>query len=485
MATTDLLTLSRAARLAGVTRGVLQKKVRDGDLRSFEGKVRVADLVKAFPGTAIEDNAELARVSQIKERAFARRVYERALPDKEVLAARVGALGRDLAVANARADRLQSLLSELGQRLEGHSLGAWLRHQLEIGMAASDDEQNLLAQEGVMRVMAPHVKVTPGGQEFFVEGADTVLEAALHAGIAMAYGCSGGNCGECKARVVAGTLRQVRHHDYRLTEAERQNGWALMCSHTALTDLVIEAQVARFANEIPEQSITAHVRKMENLSDEVMLLELLTPRSNRLRFLAGQGAQVTLGGASATWPIASCPCEERRLHFHVRRIPGNVISDYVFGRLRNGEAVAVAGPVGDFVLREDSTRPLVFIAWGWQGFAPVKSVIEHALAQETAESIDLYWIGAQASDHYHPRLCRSWAEAMDDFRYTPLIAGAGLHGEVVRAVRSTLGDILPAIEVPAERDFYVAGDSAQIDATRAALAEHGVPAERVATWAAD
>ena len=326
------------------------------------------------------------------------------------------------------------------------------------------------------------VRLLPGEDEFQVEGADTVLEAALHAGIAMAYGCSGGNCGECKARVVAGSIRKVRHHDYRLTDAEIEGGWALMCSCTALTDLVIEAQVARFADEIPQQRISAHVRKMENLSDEMMLLELLTPRSNRLRYLAGQSARLELGGAVATWPIASCPCEERRLQFHVRRIPANVISDYVFGRLRVGEAVPVSGPVGDFVLREDSARPLLFIAWGWQGFAPVKSVIEHALAQESAESIDLYWIAAHASDHYYPQLCRSWAEAIDNFRYTPLVAGAGLDRAVSATVRSALAGIVADLEPLAQRDVYVAGDPAQIAASREFFAEQGLPAAQLVTW---
>jgi CDP-4-dehydro-6-deoxyglucose reductase len=414
--------------------------------------------------------------------APSRRVYERALPDKEVLAARLGALSLELAETKARAARWRELLGALGERLEGQALGAWLKTELETGMASSDDARQVLAQDGVMRVMAPHVKLVPGGQEFFVEGADTVLDAALHAGLGMAYGCSAGNCGDCKARVVAGSVKPVRHHDYRLSDAEKAQGFALMCCCTALTDLVLEARVARFADDIPLQSIIAHVRRMDPLSADVMLLELLSPRTNRLRFLAGQSAQVELGGATATWPIASCPCEERRLQFHVRRRPGNVLSDYVFERLRVGEAVALTGPVGEFVLRDDSARPLVFIAWGWQGFAPVKSVIEHALAQEMAESIDLYWIGANPGDHYYPKLCRSWAEAIDNFRYTPLVAGAGLHGEVTQAVGGALTAMLGGLGPLAERDLYVAGDAAQVAASRSFLTGHGLPEAQLFTW---
>lgn len=470
----ELLTLSRAARLVGVTRGALQKKIRDGDLPSFEGMVRAEDLVRAFPGTQVENETELARAEGIKERAFGRRVFERLMPDKEVLAARLGQLGLELAEARARGARLEAVIAELGRRLGPQPLAAWLKRELEAGMAAGEDERAMLAQANAMRVIAPHVRVVPGGQEFFVEGADTLLEAALRVGLAMAYGCSSGNCGECKARVVAGRIRQVRPHDFRLSEAEKQQGFALMCCATALTDLVIEAAVARGSDEIPRQSIVAHVRKMDSLSDDVMLLELVTPRTDRLRFLAGQSAVVGLGGMSATLPIASCPCEERRLHFHLRRIAGNRISDYAFGRLKIGEAVSVEGPLGDFVLRGEGSRPLVFVAWGWQGFAPVKSVIEHALAQEAAESIDLVWIGASPADHYHPQLCRSWADAMDNFRYTPLVAHARPAEAIAKAL-SAMGEF-------AARDFYVAGGADQVEATRAFLAGRGLPQDRLVAW---
>jgi CDP-4-dehydro-6-deoxyglucose reductase, E3 len=326
---------------------------------------------------------------------------------------------------------------------------------------------------------APQVKLMPGGQMFSVEGAEPILEAALRAGLAVAYGCASGNCGACKARVVAGGIRPLRTHDFRLTDAEKLQGYALMCCSTALTDLIIEAPVAQGAAEIPHQSIVAHVRRMERLSDEVMLLELVTPRTNRLRFLAGQSAVVGLGGLSATLPIASCPCEERRLHFHLRRAAGDSLSDYAFGGLRIGEPVSVEGPVGDFMLREGSARPLAFIAWGWEGFAPVKSVIEHALQQEAAESIDLYWIGAAAADHYYPKLCRSWAEALDHFRYALVLAGPELHGD---AARDALAQALPDPGQVASRDYYIAGNFAQVAASRKYLGALGLPAEQLVAW---
>ena len=329
---------------------------------------------------------------------------------------------------------------------------------------------------------APRVTVVPGGQAFRVDGAESILECALRAGLAMAYGCSSGNCGECKARVIEGRIRPLRAHDYRLTEAEKLQGYALMCCATALTDLVIEAAVAHGAAEMPHRTLLAHARKLDRLSDEMMLLELVTPRANRLRFLAGQSAVLTLGGMTATLPIASCPCEERRLHFHLRRIAGDPLSDHMSARLRIGEAVAVEGPVGDFLLREGGARRLAFIAWGWEGFPPVKSIIEHALAQETAEAIDLYWIAATAADHYHSKLCRAWADAMDPFRYTPVVAGVGLEDAAAPAAAEALRRALTGFGQLAQHDFYVAGPAAAVATSRDFLIGQGLPPDRLVTW---
>ena len=62
--------------------------------------------------------------------------------------------------------------------------------------------------------MPNKVLLYPSYHTFLVNGADTVLEAGLRAGLAMNYGCSSGNCGLCKARVVAGQVEKIHHQDY-------------------------------------------------------------------------------------------------------------------------------------------------------------------------------------------------------------------------------------------------------------------------------
>lgn len=491
----QLLNLSRAARLVGVTRVALQKKIKDGILASFDGMVAAEDLLRVYPDIQFEDNTAFERVAQIKEKAFGKRVFERSLPDKEVLAARLTGLSRELAETRISLNQYRAIVDGLEKQLrawdgggeEMQAAAASLRMWIHQELAARDaraGSPNLSIRDSFLRVMAAHVKIRPSGHEFFVEGADTLLEAALRAGLALNYGCSNGNCGQCKARVVEGQVMKVRPHDYVLSEAEKSSGYALMCSNTAVTDVVIEAGEAQLASDIPLQHITAHVKSIDQAGDDMLILNLQTPRNNRLRFLAGQNAVLQLGHAlSAEFPVASCPCDDRNLQFHIRNLPGNLFSDYVATKLTNGEAVTVEGPKGSFVLHEDSTRPLIFIAFG-AGFAPVKSLLEHAMALDVAESVHLYWVVSREVNLYLSNWPRAWADALDNFQYTPLVAGtdletaAGRQESLVGGLLQRIADDYPALD---GFDVYAAGPESLIDAARKWLLGHGLPDAQLIT----
>jgi len=485
----QLLNVCRAARLVGVTRVALQKKIKDGNLASFDGMVVAEDLLRVYPDVQFEDNTAFERVAQIKEKAFGKRVFERSLPDKEVLAARLTGLGKELAETQVALNQYRAIADGLEKQLkawdgggeEVQAAAASLRMWIHQELAARDTRAglpSLTLRDSFLRVMAAHVKIWPSGHEFFVEGADTLLEAALRAGLALNYGCSNGNCGQCKARVVEGQVMKVRPHDYVLSEAEKSSGYALMCSNTAVTDVVIEAGEAQFASDIPLQYITAHVKSIDQAGDDMLILNLQTPRNNRLRFLSGQNAILQFGHAlSAEFPVASCPCDDCNLQFHIRNLPGNPFSDYVATKLTSGEAVTVEGPKGSFMLHEDSTRPLIFIAFG-AGFAPVKSLMEHAMALDVAESVHLYWVASHEVNLYLPNWPRAWADALDNFQYTPLVAGtdletaAGRQESLVGGLLQHIADDYPAL---GGFDVYVAGPELLLDAARKWLLGRGLP----------
>ena len=65
----QLLSLSRAARLAGVSRGELQATIRERDIQTFEGQIAVEDLLKAYPAIDMEHDPVLERLASIKAAA--------------------------------------------------------------------------------------------------------------------------------------------------------------------------------------------------------------------------------------------------------------------------------------------------------------------------------------------------------------------------------------------------------------------------------
>jgi CDP-4-dehydro-6-deoxyglucose reductase len=267
-------------------------------------------------------------------------------------------------------------------------------------------------------------------------------------------------------------VRQVSSTDYPLSTAERAHGYTLLCSHTAVSDLVVEMIEAQSPDDIPEQEIVAKVRSVTPLDGEIMLLHLQTPRTNRLRFFSGQSVTLSVTGSTANvrgeYPIASCPCDDRNLLFHVRQDDGDAFARRVFaGALKAGDAVSVFGPWGEFVLRKGASRPLVFLACD-TGFAPMKSLIENALSLDDTTPMTLVWAATRPDGHYLANQCRAWADALDNFRYLPLVAAdAGAAGAA--AARGSDCDS------PAACDWYVAGAPAFTEAAVAALRAAGVP----------
>lgn len=473
----QLLPVFRAARLVGITRSALQKIIHDGELPTFEGQVALEDLLQAFPQTDLGYDAEYERIQNIKASAFAKRVRERMLPDAHVLARRVAELGRDLAVTQNGQHRQQQLLQEIRQRLNISrqnpttkaidDIMQWLDDALKAEASYSDAVENLHTQNTILRIMAAHIRIQPSNHEYWLEGNDTLLDAGVRSGLALNYGCTGGNCGLCKARVISGEVKKIQHHDYVLSEAEKNSGHILMCSCTAVTDVVLEALEATDENDIPQQEIITRVKSVDQSHPEILILHLQTPRSQRLRFLAGQSVKLSLtDGSNADFPIASCPCDDRNIIFHIAKNNPAAMVKTLVDNTRKGDEITVIGPHGHFLLQESSPRTPVFLAYGI-GFAPIKSLIEHAMALETASDMHLYWAVENEAELYANNLCRSWDDALEEFSYHPVINADPI--EQLLARHKNLADI----------DIYLAGPTTRTNDTEQKLLQKGLSKEQV------
>jgi CDP-4-dehydro-6-deoxyglucose reductase len=483
---TQWLSLSRAARLIGVPRGELQREIREGRLPANDGMVSTAGLLSLYPQMKLEDSGAFERVTRVKEEAFGRRVFERTLPGREVLAQRLFAQSQELADTRRHLHRYHDLVVALQDRIDAAAAIApepalrELKGFLEHGLAdvlATDTADPIAVMDDMLKVVSAHVAVRPSGNEFFVEGRDTLLQAALKAGLKFNYGCGNGTCGLCKARVISGNVTKLAPHDYPLSEVERQQGHVLLCVHSAASsEIVLETLEATGPRDIPDQEIAVRVRSVAPLGADTLLLHLQTPRTMRLRFLAGQSVTLSASAAGreaqATYAIASCPCDERNLHFHIRRDEHDSLAALLFdGALAAGGALSLAGPTGDFVLWE-SERPLAFVACD-TGFAPIKSLIEHAMAVDAAESFALGWLATRSDGHYLANQCRAWADSFDQFHYVARSDTDPATGA------AKLVDAMTPMQSLAGSDVYVAGPAEFVDGASTALQLAGVPITQI------
>jgi CDP-4-dehydro-6-deoxyglucose reductase, E3 len=482
------VTLWRAAQLVGVPRGALQQQVRAGELALNDGLVSTETLLRLYPQTRLEDSGLLERVVRIRDEAFGKRLRERMLPSQEVLAQRLFHQTQELADVQRLLQRYHALVLALrdgiGQGLAADdgvgrdSLRA-LQHQLNDGLAralASEPVDVLDVMDDMLKVVSAQVTLRPSGHQFTVEGHDSLLQAGMRAGLKLNYGCGNGSCGMCKVRVTAGQVVRTMPTDYPLSENEKAQGYVLACAHTAgSAELTLETLEAEGPDDIPPQQLVTSVRALRPLAPDTLLLHLQTPRSHRLRFLAGQAVTLGLAEGEATraeHAIASCPCDDRNLHFFIPRNADDPLAVRLFGgAVKPGDTVTLWGPSGRFVLAE-GTHPLVFAACD-TGFAPVKSLIEHALSLDSAPSISLFWLATRPDGHFLANQCRAWSEALDPFEYSLLSHGDAATGasQMANAIRADLFDI--------DCTYYLAGPAPFVETLLRELLAAGVSPQRL------
>ena len=296
--------------------------------------------------------------------------------------------------------------------------------------------------------MAFQVTIKPSNREFTAQADESVLAAAMRHGITLPYGCRNGACGSCKGKLLEGQVDYGQHATYILPDYEKKLGFALFCQARALSDLVIEARVINAAGEIPIKKLPCRVQRIERPADDVAVLTLSLPANERLQFLAGQYLEIILrDGKRRAYSMANPPQDDARIELHVRRMPGGVFTEYVFERMKEKDILRFEGPLGTFFLRQDSDKPIVFVASG-TGFAPIKSVLLHAFHLGTRRQLVLYWGGRRPKDIYLDDLCRQWQAEHDNFSFIPVVSDAlaedawqGRTGFVHRAVMEDFPDL--------------------------------------------
>jgi len=270
--------------------------------------------------------------------------------------------------------------------------------------------------------------IQPSNHSFPVKENETVLEAALEHGYSLPYSCRNGACGVCKGKVLQGSVDHGNHQAYALSDAEKANGMALFCCAKPKSDLVIESHEVTTNSEIQVKTLPCRVQKMEKVAEDVMVLSLKLPANERMQFLAGQYIDILQkDGKPRSFSLANAPHADEFLELHVRNIAGGAFTQHVFNEMKERDIMRIKGPLGTFFLREDSNKPILFIASG-TGFAPIKAIIEHALYIGIKRPMHFYWGVRKQSDLYMLDKAKEW-EAQG-IKFTPVVSDEAWSGRM-------------------------------------------------------
>ena len=321
--------------------------------------------------------------------------------------------------------------------------------------------------------MSYQVTLKPSGHIFSAHTGETLLQAALREGFPLPYGCRNGACGTCKGKIIQGTVDFGSHNEDTLTEMEKRAGMALFCCASPLSDLVVECREIGAIKDIKVKTLPCRVHKLERVAPGVMVISLKLPANERLQFLAGQYIDIFMkNGKRRSFSLANAPHDDELLQLHVRNYLGGTFAEHVFTRMKERDILRFEGPLGTFFLREDSDKPIIFVASG-TGFAPVKSILEHAFHVRSLRGNErqmmLYWGNRTKADLYMTDLAESWQQKHDNFTFIPVLSEAlpqdnwsGRTGLVHQAVLEDLGDLAgyqvyacgaPAMVEAAHKDF--------------------------------
>jgi CDP-4-dehydro-6-deoxyglucose reductase len=309
--------------------------------------------------------------------------------------------------------------------------------------------------------------IQPSGHNFPIEAHETILEAALKHGYPLPYSCRDGVCGTCKGKVVAGHVDYGKYQESTLSDAEKAAGMALFCCAKPLSNLTIECREVNAVKDIPVRTMPCRVQKMEKPAADVMVLSLKLPTNEHLQFLAGQYIDILLKDQKPrSFSLANAPHNDEFLELHIRNIAGGAYTQYVFETMKERDILRFRGPLGTFFLREDSDKPIIFVASG-TGFAPIKAIIEHALNIGLNRPMHFYWGGRKLADLYMLDKARQWESS--GIRFTPVLSEAlsedawqGRTGFVHQAVLDDYSDLsayevyacgAPVVVEAARRDF--------------------------------
>ncbi|MCY1342004.1 Phenol hydroxylase P5 protein [compost metagenome] len=272
--------------------------------------------------------------------------------------------------------------------------------------------------------MSYELTIEPLGQTIEIEEGQTILDAALRAGIYLPHACGHGLCATCKVQVLDGEIEHGEASSFALMDFEREEQKCLACCATAESDIVIEAEVEEDPDSLnlPVRDHFGVVSRIETLTPTIKGLWIRLDDARDMQFQAGQYINLMLpdGIGSRAFSIANAPGADE-LELNIRIVPGGRGTLYVHEQMRVGDRVHLTGPYGRFFVKKSADVPVIFMAGG-SGLSSPRSMILDLLGEGFEQSITLIYGQRNREEFYYHDEFLALAERHANFSYVPVLS---------------------------------------------------------------
>lgn len=324
------------------------------------------------------------------------------------------------------------------------------------------------------------ITLLPSHQVLHAAAGETLLDAALRAGLNLPHSCKGGHCSSCRARLHVGEVSYPQGRPAGLMAEEERAGEVLLCqAHAASTDITLEVRdIPPPAPEIIVKSLPCRIERLIPLTANIMAVFLRLPASEPFHFSAGQYLDILLPqNRRRSFSIASTP-QEALIELHIRRVASGEFTQQLFQDMQPGTLLRIEGPLGQFWFRHESPRPALMIGGG-TGYAPLRSMLHSLLRRDDRRRLHLYWGAQQAADLYEDEHLHALMREHPNLSYTAVVSHPqaqpdwhGRRGWVHEAALADHPDL-------ANWDVYASGPPAMVDAMRQHFLQHHLPLDQL------
>lgn len=300
---------------------------------------------------------------------------------------------------------------------------------------------------------------------------ETVADAAYRQGINIPLDCRDGACGTCKCFAEAGRYDLGQEYiEDALTEDEAAQGYVLTCQMRAQSDCVVRVPASSQVCKTAQASFEANISAVRQLSESTIALSIKGESLSRLAFLPGQYVNLQVPGSeqSRAYSFSSLQ-KDGEVSFLIRNVPGGLMSSFLTGLAKAGDALSLAGPLGSFYLREIN-RPLLLLAGG-TGLAPFTAMLEQIAERGSEHPLHLIYGVTHDVDLVELDRLEAFAARIPNFTFSACVASP--QSSYPRKGYVTQ-HITPAHLNDGEVDLYLCGPPPMVEAVSQYIREQGI-----------